>query len=290
MIPMTASPTVPTYPQSLVGFRYWSVTDEGYLAGVSQQHAWRPGVTVSSCGQGHLYPVGNCGCGLYAYHTQADMQSMRLRQRYRGAAIMGVVLGRGQCEIHENGWRAEEATIVAIAPVTAKYQQQAQKIAERYGVPCVSSDQLQTVADQYGQPFRESLPKPVKQTAGVVPIWQRRWKTARPALTATAITAPLITILIGLGVTVFSSYNIAEDARNIPNGPVQRHLLTSRATTLNPSRATVAPLSQWQRQADNKWMIFCCLTASSLLNSTSSRVSWTLTKRITTLTRRNLRA
>lgn len=155
------------FPQVLVGFRYWVVTPTGYLAGVTHQTVWRPDrPMVSQCRFGHIGPAEHdvCGCGLYAYHTLDDAAKQQRKQQRRSARIVGVVVGRGQAQIHQTGWRAEEAQIMAIAAVDPQDHEIAQKLGERYQIPVVSTpEQLTPVAQQYGLVAPETLPLPTKQ-------------------------------------------------------------------------------------------------------------------------------
>jgi hypothetical protein len=63
----------------------------------------------------HIAPASGCGCGFYAFHNLATLASMfQLRPPWNECVLIGVA-GSGIIKIHELGWRAQFARIVAFS-------------------------------------------------------------------------------------------------------------------------------------------------------------------------------
>lgn len=164
---------------------------------------------------------------------------------------MGVVIGRGQCEMHTTGWRAEEAAIVAIAAINPDDQTLAENIAQQYGVPCLQRQQLTDYAQQYGQPFTELMPE-ASPSAVHTPAVMSRWQnllTHGFGIVAT----------LGLAMVFFSflmgtlTFHAKDELKDIPNGPLQHHLVTFKSGD-RPEVQWMAPIATWQRYATPGWI------------------------------------
>lgn len=117
-----------TYPSAALGIRLWRVFDRGEPLRSSDfgDGAWQVGVTRAECTRGcpsipntvwDDSDIHCCRCGLHAYHS---MDHLLARQRphvtllARGELVIGIVAGKGNMQIHEDGWRAEKAQILGL--------------------------------------------------------------------------------------------------------------------------------------------------------------------------------
>jgi hypothetical protein len=145
--------TAPDFIEPIVGFRAWRV-DRGVLVpwSAGAAGAWNPGVNTARClfHVEHRAPVATCTCGLYAL---ADADDERLRPHVEA---VGAIVAWGDVEVHRTGFRAEQATIVALAlpdPCPRRHAEDLRDAARRYGVPLVAQDHLVATACEYGRPI-----------------------------------------------------------------------------------------------------------------------------------------
>jgi hypothetical protein len=161
-----------TFTAAAIGFRGWGLTEDNLLRSTGRGWtAWRPGVNLAVC-RWHDHPHSDCGCGLYACHELSDVVS------FSGEAPMiGAIAARGHIESHTDGFRAEEAVIVALATNSADPQLQARAVlvAAYYQVPLVAADELVAIAARYGAPVpRNQRPEPSsRQSADADPCPRR---------------------------------------------------------------------------------------------------------------------
>lgn len=243
----------PTYAHPIIGFRSWKVNQQQHLTGIAHASVWRPDrPKVSDCGRGHIHPVGDCGCGLYAYY--------QLKDTHQGYPIVGVVIGKGHTELHQKGFRTEEAVIVAVAPSKTKHQALAQQIASTYNVPCVTIDQLETIATQYGEIFNwETFNQQQQQIPSSNPF-----KNSPLIKTLTNI-ATTVTLMF-LAWVVFVTFNVAiSDLSDMDTIPVKEKGTGKVLPDPSPKLFTavhgnegdwhVAPLKAWRRPQDQQWLM-----------------------------------
>lgn len=101
---------------ALLGYRYMKVSPKGELkACVALRHrGWAPGWQTATCSKRwtkHAAPAPKCSCGFYAWYFPHDVAG------YAGTWRLPVVIeGAGTLQLGENGFRAEQARVVAIAP------------------------------------------------------------------------------------------------------------------------------------------------------------------------------
>ena len=171
----------PTFVEPVVGFRAWKLTPDGKLlpravSAMARLHAepWQPGVNDARCmyvgftREPHPVPGEGCDCGLYAHHDAAE-----LRRYHRGDDVLGAIVGWGDLQVHDNGFRAQHAQVVAlVAPTSGALVEPARLAAERYGVPLVPGAALAECAAASGSP----LP------ADVTPTRSRRRRPLRRLL------------------------------------------------------------------------------------------------------------
>lgn len=141
--------------EPLIGFRAWHVTRDGQLVpwSASGAGAWVAGVNTAVClarpgVRGHVAPVRRCSCGLYALMNSRDHRLQPLTQ------AVGAIVAWGDVELHETGFRAQSALIVALAVPAgcdAAHRQRLERAATYYGVPLVPLDALAAVAQEFGR-------------------------------------------------------------------------------------------------------------------------------------------
>jgi hypothetical protein len=110
----------------------------------------------------HKAPDPNCGCGLYAMHT-IDV-ALEHAAVWGVTWVLGAVLGWGALEVHDDGWRAQHACVVALAiqreviePGAGVRRQSVRAVAERYRAELVPYPQdLPAVAESRGKPLPAS--------------------------------------------------------------------------------------------------------------------------------------
>ena len=198
---------MPDLIQAVVGFRRWRIEDGLLRSTGAGQAIWDPGVTVAECETGtdkasgdmivygdveptiHPAPAPDCGCGLYAYHDpgirerdQMGLGFARLAASLGGhelpVEIAGAVAAWGRIEIHEDGFRAERARVVALALDDRCLAEDGREDAiraagEQYGAAVVPSHALAREAYKHGiatpeelrpQPEPEPEPEPRRNT------------------------------------------------------------------------------------------------------------------------------
>lgn len=120
--------TLPLLTAALPGFRAWMVDAGGRLHPYTgQSGAWEVGVNTAACARGgrHVAPHQDCMCGLYAFH--------HLHPQLRGEPVVGAIAAWGDMEVHRDGFRAQHASVIALA----SNGRGARAAAARYGVPLV---------------------------------------------------------------------------------------------------------------------------------------------------------
>lgn len=167
----------PQVAQAALGFRAWRPSLEG-LQPLTGQHPWEPGVNQAVCERrnrvayfyggyeptttprAHASPDGDCGCGLYAWH-ELD----QLRRNHDGSEVpivYGAVAGWGRTIVHQDGWRAAKARILALAhassmPLAVDIMG---VIASHYRVPIVPIEMLQLEGARHAESVVAHRPDP----------------------------------------------------------------------------------------------------------------------------------
>lgn len=110
----------------------------------------------------HVSPGSNCSCGLYAFHAVEDALGQYVST---ARAVLGAAIFWGQIEIATCGFRAQYGRIVALSEhnevtsrgITLKrgfgWTETFNRVSERYRVPIVPMDLLETYAQTFGTPF-----------------------------------------------------------------------------------------------------------------------------------------
>jgi hypothetical protein len=129
----------PLFADSLFGLRSWRVLvdeDGEWLAGPHRQVAWPLAGEwlAAACPSGHAAPAAGCDCGVHAWHPRRSSAREVLAVR---ATVAGVVEANGPAEVHEDGFRAEQARPYALVLTPRANPSLIRRLARRYGVPVV---------------------------------------------------------------------------------------------------------------------------------------------------------
>jgi hypothetical protein len=123
---------------------------------------WQPGTNIARCllRPGHAAPASGCRCGFYACHRLRQLEFwLGAVLRSPDFVLVGVA-GTGTVRIHERGWRAEFARILAFsAEVPGRNAKPQKRLAERtaraleetYHVPVVPLSKLRDVMLESGE-------------------------------------------------------------------------------------------------------------------------------------------
>ena|SRR2546423_773453 len=163
----------------VLGFRLNSYSDRGLIS-ITDAYTWKPGQNLALCRSfptKHHAPGPACTCGFYACRDLVQL----LRGLASGAArlpaqqlIITGVAGRGIVRVHERGWRAQYARIVALCDERPALvfgqeggrilvghellrQEAAPSLGEKYGVPVVPLSELLNAMRSVGD-FAEEIP------------------------------------------------------------------------------------------------------------------------------------
>jgi hypothetical protein len=188
----------------VVGYRMWALTPHGLASSNSGMHTWHLGENHAKClatryrmyrhamhewggpqlpadtasaireippDTDHRAPDRSCECGLYAVHGPWDNALGHFF--CDGPRVYGAVSAWGKVEVHHHGFRAEHATVVAIAAspddmVTDPDGRRSVKsqidgiraMAEEFGVAFVRREDLPDVAADHGDPIPPYLIPP----------------------------------------------------------------------------------------------------------------------------------
>jgi hypothetical protein len=152
----------PLLTEKVVGYRGWYASGNN-LYPVVAFGAWNPGVNTATCPSGrwlgaHTCPEPHSHCGLYAVHRPNGHYMTRT------APVKGAIAAWGKVQVHQDGFRAEHAEIVALVrPWTRSRRITVERAATAYGVPVVPKRKLRSEAAKHGTPVPKSLlPSPDK--------------------------------------------------------------------------------------------------------------------------------
>jgi hypothetical protein len=134
----------PLVPTPVYGLRTWTVRGERpdeRLAGAYRDAApWPAGGAwlEASCPgpEGHSAPAPQCSCGVHAWHPRRRAARRILAGRRE---VPGIVEARGAIEVHEDGFRAEQARPYALLLAPGRNAALAQRLGEAYQVPVVEA-------------------------------------------------------------------------------------------------------------------------------------------------------
>ena len=160
---------IPTYPQALIGYRAWRMTEDHLCALFFRNYSWSQGSNSADCSYGHTAPDPDCYCGFNAFYSLKEAQRYINDQLhheaetnfYCGDVIIGAIAGKGAMELHKQGFRCQEAQILGLVRLKVdnrsigkakilyaemrSHRQQAFELADRYQVPLYQDgDKLKT--------------------------------------------------------------------------------------------------------------------------------------------------
>ena len=95
---------------------------------------------------GHRAPYRGCNCGIHGLFTYWDLEEYLCHPGiayfgpHRSRLFTAMLEASGTTIVHEFGWRAEAATIIAVSSAASGYEDLAQRqAADFFGVPILST-------------------------------------------------------------------------------------------------------------------------------------------------------
>jgi hypothetical protein len=154
----------PDFASAVAGYRAWQLGLGGVLFPLALPAAppWEPAVNRARCfagggHDGHAAPGTYCTCGLHALH---DPDDGRLKL---GHPAVGAIAAWGEIEVYAAGFRAEYASVIALAHEPSHSSGPSARLREaarRYGVRLVSLADLEAEASEFALPLPDDvLPK-----------------------------------------------------------------------------------------------------------------------------------
>jgi hypothetical protein len=154
----------PDFASAVAGYRAWQLGPGGVLfpLALPASPPWEPVVNRARCfasrsHDAHEAPGPDCACGLHALHDPDD-ERLGL-----GHPAVGAVAAWGEIEVYAAGFRAEYASVIALAHQPSGSTgppARLRQAARRYGVRLVSIGDLEAEARELALPLPdEVLPK-----------------------------------------------------------------------------------------------------------------------------------
>jgi hypothetical protein len=152
----------PDFASAVAGYRAWQLGPGGVLFPLALPAAppWEPAANRARCFAGHdahAAPATHCTCGLHALH---DPDDGRLKL---GHPAVGAIAAWGEIEVYAGGFRAEYASVIALAHEPSRSTgppARLREAARRYGVRLVSLAELEAEASEFALPLPDDvLPK-----------------------------------------------------------------------------------------------------------------------------------
>jgi hypothetical protein len=139
----------PLLPTPVYGLRTWAVVGERgaeLLAGPQQRTTWPAGgawlEAVCARAPEHRPPAQGCGCGLHAFHPTRRSARRVLASRRE---VAGIAEARGAIELHEDGFRAEQARPRAFVLPPGGNTRLVGRLADAYGAEILEVDRADTL-------------------------------------------------------------------------------------------------------------------------------------------------
>jgi hypothetical protein len=134
----------PLVPAPVYGLRTWTARsgpDGERLGGPHQDAAWPAGGEwlEARCRRTpeHAAPAPGCECGIHAWHPSPASARRVLAGRWQ---VPGVLEARGAIEVHEEGFRAQQARPYALVAAPGRNAPMIGRLAAAHGVPVVAVD------------------------------------------------------------------------------------------------------------------------------------------------------
>jgi hypothetical protein len=151
----------PDFARAVAGYRAWQLGPGGVLFPLALPAAppWEPAVNRARCFGGrpqyaHEAPGRHCMCGLHALHDPDD-ERLKL-----GHPVVGAIAAWGEIEVYAAGFRAEYASVIALAHQPSRSTGppgRLREAARRYGVRLVSLAALEAEAREFALPLPGDL-------------------------------------------------------------------------------------------------------------------------------------
>jgi hypothetical protein len=149
----------PDFASAVAGYRAWQLAPGGVLFPLALPAAppWEPAVNRARCFAGRHHdarqaPGPHCTCGLHALHDPGDG---RLKL---GHPAVGAIAAWGEIEVYAAGFRAEYASVIALADQPSRSSgRPLHEAARRYGVRLVPLTDLEAEARQFALPLPAEL-------------------------------------------------------------------------------------------------------------------------------------
>lgn len=150
-----------TRAKAALGFRSWNIAYNKDRQEVllplfqGKDVAWKPGINRARCVKvldkkephGKI-PANDCDCGWHAFHEIHSLLIMYVNTKF-DVHWHGAIAGSGRVEIHSEGWRSEEAQLIALYCHINKYVSQEEKE--------VCREEIESVSKYYQVPVFENL-------------------------------------------------------------------------------------------------------------------------------------
>ena len=164
------SADVPVFSRCVVGFRAWVADEQSRLWPITDtRRSWAPGINQARCNRPatgslrlqwairegrafvapaplHDAPIAECDCGLYSWRRPPGWWVDGSSEAARLPGVVGAVASWGSLQVHDDGFRAQYACVVAIAQpddVTPAELAELAAIARRYRAELVPLDQFE---------------------------------------------------------------------------------------------------------------------------------------------------
>jgi hypothetical protein len=207
------------YASAALGYRAMLVSADGSLAGPHTRTRWYSGPNRAYCNKmgDHFPPGPDCRCGWYAFRQPDAAEAKAFPLSDAGwRVVVALIAARGRTMLYSDGFRAEEAVILAIAPL--------------HGAQPDLLEFARTAADRYDIPLCDSV--------GALYRLSERLDNARPAPAADApvqpgpSTPPPAVRARDRHLVPQSSLQVsARDARHVVGGAIVMSLVVSACLT-----------------------------------------------------------
>jgi hypothetical protein len=150
----------PDFACAVPGYRAWQLGPGGVLFPLALPAAppWDPTINRARCfapgSDAHLAPAPGCTCGFHALH---DPHDGRLELEH---PAVGAIAAWGEIEVYAAGFRAEYASVIALAHQPSRAAEPLPRLREaarRYGVRIVPLDQLEAEAREFALPLPDEV-------------------------------------------------------------------------------------------------------------------------------------
>lgn len=147
---MSEAEDAPQFAEALLGFRVWVLGADGWLRPLAVGgEPWAAGENRARCmAAEHEAPHPHCGCGFNALHRPPPGYAKDV-----GHAV-GAIAAWGEVDLFQTGFRAEYASILALAKpvrISERHRERLARAARTYGVPLVPLGALVTVGREFAR-------------------------------------------------------------------------------------------------------------------------------------------